>query len=1116
MISPKNWWGALWALVCTVVLTAGAPSLQAQAVSGSVSGYVSDSSGASVPDAVVVIRNVDTNVTAERETDQAGLYVVTNLVPGTYTVTITAPGFRRFVQDSFVLRVDSTVRVDAVLELGPVTEEVTVSSAPPLLKSDKTDVSQSIAEDLVESLPVADRNLSRLPNTVPGVVESSIQFSSGENPNGSSFTMVNGQFFGNNQYEIDGITATAYGFSGFQIIVPTQDSVQEMKISTASLDPEFGSAAGMVAQYVTKSGSNEIHGSAFEFNRNDFSFAADPFTEKLPGTGPDGTGTGPPEFNWNQFGGSLGGPLEKNRTFLFGDVQFTRERAGAQATATVPNDVFRAGNMSAVATPIFDPLTGNADGTGRTRFSNNVIPQSRISPVARNLLDILPRANLDQSTDINFAGGGKVSQNIEQYTVRGDHRFNDAANFFSRYTLFESVFDNPPLFGRQAGGQALGGLSPQTGDFRGQHFANNYTLTVSPSLLGEFRFGFTRFRLDGLQADAGLMTNNEVGIPNINTEDIKTQGLAGIDVSGPVGAWFMGILSGVGIPRFDRTTAFQFVNNWTKISGNHQFRWGADVRRNRFDFIATNASSRGSFQFAPTITGSDEVPASGLGHASFLLGMPSFFNRAILGDFTKERQWRTAAYFQDIWRITPKLTLNYGVRFDYFGAVTPGEPGGIANFDPGSGDILLGGLGEISDTANVDTDNNNFAPRVGIAYKATQKTVVRAGFGRSYFASNFGGLFFHMTSFFPIAAQQTVVQDNIRFPVFPIETGPPAALTPDLPASGRLPAPSGELLKHRPFDNATEYVDSWNLTVEHQLARDWKVSLAYVGNVGRKLWWNHNMNAAGPAPGPVVSRRPLFQEFGITSTVLNGCNCANTSYNALQFVVEKRLSNGYAVNSAFTWSKALDGGLNGGPNPIDRKSVFGKSNFNRDVVWVLSHSWELPFGKGQKFGRNASGILDAFIGGWRFNGITTVESGLPISPVLTDGSTLNADFGQRPNRIGDGDVPNPSRQLWFNPADFPAPAACCVFGNAGRNIMSGPGLVSMDWSFWKEFRIRERMKLQLRWENFNLFNRTNMGQPVNAVDSSIAGQIFNLAGRSFGGPGFVTMRRMQFGLRLTW
>lgn len=1110
-----------------------------QAVSGVLTGYVTDPSRTPVAGAIVTATEVRTGVATKRITESSGLYVITNLPPGVYSVKVEAPGFQKYIQENVTLSVDSKVEVNTQLKLGAVTEEVTVTGAPPILQTEKTDVAVVMDEMKVESLPVVGRNVTELYDLVPGVIKNFFQVGKGENPSEFNNTMVNGQFFGNSEYQIDGITDTAYGFSGFQIIVPNQESVAEMKVTTADFDPEYGSSAGMVAQYVTKSGTNEIHGSAFWFNRNKVTFAADPFTEKIPGTGKNGKGFGPPPFNWNQGGGGIGGPIKKNKMFAFGDYQFTRARQGASLTATVPNNAFRNGDFSALAgtNPIFDPLSGNADGTGRIPFScngvTNVICPSRFSPVAQKLLGLLPGPNLSQGTDVNYAGGGTALFDTDQFDVRYDWNISDRDKFFVRYTFLRSLLDNPPLFGAVAGGPAVGGLSPETADTRSQQVALNFTHTFSPSLLGEVRLGVARFRLDGYQADSNLKTDDQVGIPGINTGSPLTGGLAGIGVAGPVGGWNMGIQSGVGIPRLDRTTSFQFVNNWSKMAGQHQVRWGADIRRNRFDFLSVNASSRGNFNFCQSLTASPDAAGSGLGMATFLLGMPCEFDRAIFTIFPGERQTRLAFYGQDIWKVTPKLTINFGIRYDYFEPVKPRRKGGIVNWDPNTGDLLLAGLGDVSMSANVVSPKTDFSPRLGIAYKLTQSTVIRTGFGRSYFGGNYDAVFYHLTSSYPIIAQQTINQTNIYQPIFLLDgnTGPPAAAPPVFPSSGHLRPPADTLLKPRPFDWKTEYVDSWNFTIEQRVSQDFRISAAYVGNAGRDLDWGSNINAAPAGPGDLLSRRPYYQKFGEGNSFAYLCNCMSSAYNALQLVAEKRFSNGYSINASYTWAKAMDhelGGFGWGEqsiNPYDAKGSWGISTYNRASVLTISHLWQVRYGPGMKHGTNAKGVKRALLAGWKFNGITTVESGFPLSPNSSRQDNLNGDFGQRPDvvaGVSTGDVPGgQSRDHWYNPAAFTTAFPCCRWGNAGRSSMRGPGYASADWSFWKEFTFktplnREVTSLQFRWENYNLFNRTNMGAPDTTVDSSTAGKITSLAGAGSGFGIIGPMRRMQFGLRLAW
>jgi hypothetical protein len=1106
---------------------------RAQAVWGAISGYVADQSGAAVPGASVSITNAKTGVQTEGVTDSAGLYNITHLDPGEYSVTVEAAGFKRFVQEHVILQVDSTVRIDLKLELGAITPKVTVTGAPPILKSEKTDVAQEFNEHAVESLPTLGRNVTKLYELVPGVVELVFQAPSFENPSEQNGVSTNGQFYTTGEYALDGVSITSVGFSGFQAIVPDEDAVQEAKFTTADYDPEFGSSAGMIAQYVTKSGTNDLHGSLFWFNRNSATFAADPFTEKIPGTGPNGKGLGPAPFNENQGGFSLGAPIKKNKMFAFGDYQLMRRRLGATVAATVANDAFRRGDFSAFSAthPIFDPATGNPDGSGRRQFSCNgvlnVICPDRISPVATNILDLLPRANINQATDVNYVGGGKEQFDNNQFNLRYDWNISDRDKFFARYTFYNTFLFNPSIYGPKAGGPAVGGETPETAVTRTQSLALNFTHTFSPSLLTEFRGGYFRFVLTGFPADANFTTDSDVGIPNINTGDKLTGGLAGINIDGPVGSFFMGAQNGIGIPRLDRENGFQFINNWTKIAGGHQFRWGGDLRRFRFDFYSTNSPTRGNFAFCQTLSASKDVPGSGLGMATFLLGLPCAFNRAVFVIFPGERQTRTALYGQDIWRLTPKLTLNYGLRWDYLEPVVPRKPGGLVNWDPNSGDLILAGLGNVSKYADVKPRYDDFAPRVGFAYKLTANTVLRAGFGRSYFGSGYDGVFYHLTSAYPIASQQTISQANAFQSLFPLAQGPPASAPPQFPASGHLALPSGQLIKPREFNQKTEHVESWNVTLEHQLGQNLNISLSYVGNGGRNIYSQPNINAPVPGPGDFDSRRPYFLKFGEDNEFAYHCNCTTSNYNALEFVVEKRFSTGYSIHSAYTWAKALDkeaGGFGWGDqgiNPYDLNGSYGISPYDRASVWVVGHTWQLPYGKGSRWGSKSTGLKRVLLSGWQFNGITTVEDGFAFSPVLGDSSTLNSNFGQRPDRIpGVSLIPagGQDNSLWFNPAAFAAPPSCCRWGNAARGSMRGPNFVRADWSFWKETTFktplnRESTTLEFRWENFDFWNNADRGLPNNTVDSATAGRITSLAGLL---AGTVGMRRMQFGLRLRW
>jgi hypothetical protein len=397
--------------------------------------------------------------------------------------------------------------------------------------------------------------------------------------------------------------------------------------------------------------------------------------------------------------------------------------------------------------------------------------------------------------------------------------------------------------------------------------------------------------------------------------------------------------------------------------------------------------------------------------------------------------------------------------------------------------------------------------------------VIRAGLGRSYFLNGFDAAFNHLSSSYPLAQAQVINQSSLYQPVFPIEQGPPTPTPPAFPSSGHLKPPQGTFIKAWEYERKIPSIDSWNLTIERQLARDLTISIAYVGNKGTHLDYSYfNYNAAPPGPGDLLSRRPFYNKFGISGSIFLVCNCDDSNYHALQISTSKHFSGVYSFHSSFTWAKALDHQIGDrGPqsvNPYDRSGSYGVSYLNRAVVWTLTHTLELPYGRGRRFGSNAPGFLQWSLGGWKFDGFTTVESGLAISPTDSNNSTLNADFGQRPNRLPG--VPLypavQSRTLWFNPDAFQHQPVCCVWGNAAPGIMRGPGLASADWALGKQFSFktplnRELTRLEFRWENFNFFNRTNLGQPVNDINNPLVGRISSVA---------APMRRMQFVLHLRW
>jgi hypothetical protein len=1154
-----------------------------QQVSGTITGFVTDQTGAAIPAATVTATNVLTGVATVRTTENSGMYLLLNLIPGTYSITVTATGFQTFVRKNVLLSVDSTVTVDAHMQLGQVSQEVTVTGAAPLLQAQKSDVSATLGARAVQELPTLTRNVSALVVLAPGVTPNNYQQGYAEDPALGYQATANGQIWGVNNYQLDGIVDTQFGLSGYQYIVPVVDGIEEMKVTTNNYDAELGQVGGLVAQYSTKSGTNQFHGTVWEFNQNSKTFAANPYTEKVPGTGPLGLGTGPSPYNQNTFGVSLGGPIKKDKAFFFGDYQGGRLAQSYAQLVTVPNSNWAGGNVtsalganlcsgpsgstgvcggsftSPLMVPtteggtiqarqnmVFDPTSGNPDGTGRSAFTMggvaNMIPVGRINQVTKNLLTLLngglSHGVLDQSkNNLNFSGTVPGSYRTDQEDARVDLNLGQNNRMFFRYSILGALMNDPQLFG-PAGGPSAIGWDGEVGHYRNQLAGINFTHTFSPSLMAEFRFGISRFGLVGYQSDVGLMTDNQVGILGLNTSDPKTQGLAGMNVGGPVGNFTMGDPTGQGLPRLSHDVQFQWSTNWNKLIGRNQVRWGLEVIRNRINFLTVNESSRGDFQFNQSVTSVNGIPGTGLGMGTFLLGAPSYYDLAVFSQMPAERDTRIAPYFEDDVRVTPKLTLNLGFRWDYIGPSTTVFPGGAVNFDPDTGNLILAKLGAITSASNVQANYRNFEPRFGFAYRVLSNTVVRGGFGRSYFDEQYGGgAFGTLCCSYPVQTRVDVSQINSYFPVtIPPQTTPfvfnptvpmPAAPVPAFPSNGILPVPAGAGAYGIPFKNQNAYLDLWNLTVQHQFAPDLSMSLAYVGNVGRHLYNGYNMNAAVPGPGADISlRRPLYNKFGIDTAVGMRAPCGHSAYDALEFVVDKRMAQGYTIHSVVTWQKALTLSYSGGEtqDPYDRSLGYAPDGNNRAFVWTMSHIWNLPYGKDQRWGATASPAAQAVLGGWVFNGVTSYLSGLPIFVGWSDTSSMNngGDFGQRPDQVG-----NPLQNIpagrWYNPAAFANPAPCitggptCGFGNYGGTF-PGPNAAQANWSLWKSFRFKsplakEDTSLELRFESFNLFNRTNKSNPDSTANDANAGLITNVLGVTATG---TNMRQFQFGIRLAF
>ncbi len=1133
--------------LAAVVWMVLAPSIYAQAVSGGIFGTVFDASGASVPNAKVTISDVQRGAAYSVTTNGEGNYSQTHLLAGQYQVRVESAGFAAFVATAGV-QVDATTRVDATLR--PASEQTTVSvvSDSPLLVSDRAEIATTLSGREVQELPVFDRNLTNLLLVVPGTQLNSWQHATSENPQGGIQANVNGQFFTANGFLLDG-TENQSAILGIAVINPNLDSLQDFKVSTSNYDAEFGSASGALIQATTRSGSNQIHGSLFEYLRNNIFNATDRFTHADP------------PLRWNQFGGSVGAPIIKDRLFAFFDYQGARRRTGGSLIATVPTTAERSGDLTALlgnyicndpsnpvsATPcanpvnvkttegltvparagmVFDPTTGDpGSGAGRLAFSKN--GQVNMVPVAApmaKLLGFLPAPNLGTGIYNNYSAEFSEAFDSDQYDGRIDYNPTSKTHMFGRYTLADFNKVSPGAFGAEAGGPSAFGFAGFS-DTRNQSLAVGFDHAVSPTLITDARFGFYRYRVRVQPNGVGTTPATDAGLPGLNTGSPETSGMPAFYINGNGGFNFgyaLGV-NGCNCPLKETENHFQWVNNWTKQWGNHAFKFGVDARRAQQQRIPSDSHRPGEISFNDSSTGSPEIDnfaagnvSSGAAMASYLLGQPSFFARYFTGSnyYPGLRQTRLFLFVQDSWRINSKLTLNYGLRWEDYLPQTAAKPGGAGSFDPATGEVLAAGIGGVPLNMGVQAYNLGFAPRLGIAYQFNPKTVIRTGYGRSFNPSGLGAVFGQGADYNPpIVNPQAVPQPNPYVAAFNLLNGPPVPSNPPVGANGRYLLPEGIGVNYF-TDPANSYriplADFWNFAVQRELGNDFVAEVAYVGNVGRHLFLFLNRNQAVPGPGNYDPRRPLFQKFGVNQGIGQVCNCDNSSYNALQTKLQKRFSHGLDFLLTYTYGKAM-GNSEGAGNYSDNYNVrdsHGPMSWDRKHQLTLTHNWDLPFGHGRRWDYNKNRIAEAVAGGWRFSGVTTYGSGLPYTATVSNAPLLNADFSYvRADIVGNPSVSNPSADLWYNPAAFTAPQQPYRNGNTSRDNYRGPATMVSNLSLAKSFIPMEGKHLEFRWEVFNAFNHVNLGLPNSTVDVGGAGQITYTQ---------TAMRQMQLGLHFSF
>ena len=1059
--------------------------VRAQAVYGSIGGTVTDASGGIVPGATITITSVERKAIDVVTSNESGYYLKERLLPGTYTVQAELQGFKTALYNDLKVSVDTQTRLNVKLEPGAVTESVRVEASTPVLKTDRADVASTFEAQQITDMPILDRNLTKLVLLTPGTQQLMWQHAASENPQGSTQTMVNGQHFSGTGYQLDG-TDNRDPVLGIIVINPNFESIQETKITSQNYDAEFGQATAGVVSVQTRSGTNSIRGSGFEFYQNDAFQSRNPFTQSLPDPI---TGKFIPDTKKNQYGGSVGGPIQKDRMFFFGDYQGTRSNVGGSRLLSVPTVAARNGDLSAYGINIYDPTSGATPAT-RTQFTNNTIPAGRLSPQAQNILKLIPvpnRPGTENGTRDNYVGNGSEVFNNDTFNVRLDGRVNSRLNMFGRYSFADYTRNGPTAFG-QGGGQELVTLGGDS-KVRNQSLAIGADRTIGSNMMADVRIGYFKYKVAVLPFDFGTTPATAAGIPGLNTGDDFTSGLFGGFVEGSRGFNFG---SGLGVnrcncPLDEDEKQFQAVGNLTKLMGNHTVKFGIDIRHATNLRVPSDRHRSGELTFNTDRTRGPD--GGGLGLATFLLGDVTHFGR-YTSPFTDagERQWRHFYYAQDTWRATQRVTLNYGLRLDVINPQTVSDDGRggftLASVSDGSVQIpsptiLVAGVGGVPLNGGVQ-NSMNWAPRVGIAYQLNERTVIRGGYGRSYDIGVFGSLFGHtVTQNLPVLSAQDLSGANNFDAVFNLAQGPPAPTFPAPNANGTIPLPSGIFARVLPDKQRLPTVDAYNITVQRELGPLMSFEVAYVGNHSPRMFAGDNPDDNPNQPTlvgfpsiPRDQRRPFFAQYGWNQDLAVYCNCASNRYDSLQTKFTRRFSGGYSVYAQYTLQRERQHGDD--QFFIVPDLEYGPADWDRVHAFSIATTYELPWMK-----------TNPVIGGWQFNQNTIIQSGLPYNVTYRDAGA-DRDVGpNRPNLIGDPSGPG-NRDQWFNTTPigsagsaFARPAVG-TFGDLPRNDLRGPGYWRMDASLFKRIKFNDKA-VELRIESVNVLNHVNLGNPDSEI-----------------------------------
>jgi outer membrane receptor protein involved in Fe transport len=878
-------------LLSAVCVLTFSPLAFGQAVYGSIYGSVTDSTGAAIPDATVTVKDEAKGTSVTAQSNGAGEFTIEHLIPDVYDVTVAAKGFKGYEQKGIQLFADTSMKVTAPLSAGGSDQVIEVNADTiPQLKTDRADVSTVFDAKDIGDLPVGGRNFTNLQLLLPGAQLLGWSHAPDENPQGSAQIQVDGQAFGGVAFQLDG-TDNQDPILGIIVINPNLDSLSESKITTQNFDAEFGKAVSSVMTAQTKSGTNSFHGTAFDYRVSTANLAQDPYNQ-FPAVGTTPGSAIAPGLK-NLFGGSIGGPIIKDKLFFFGDYQGARQRVGTSSSVILPTSLVTSSCLSgngcdfsqyaAIGYPIYHNVGGVA-----VNYPGNIVPQAALSTPALNYIKAISQftPNKIGASGLldTYIQGGTGIFNSDQWDARGDYQLSDRAHLFGRFSRFTDTLTGKLLLG-DAGGPGFG-LGGYGGNSKGANdsAAAGIDLAVNAKLVTDIRLGYYRYNIIDQKFDAGTQAAAALGFGGLNTADPITDGLPGFEIKMPNGGqteWGAGLnINRCNCPLIEREDQYQLVNNWTKTLGNHSVKVGVDLRYARNLRVPSDTDRTGLFSFTAAATGNTDG-TGGLGLASFVEGDPAQFNRYVsVSTNAKEFQKRDFFYGQDTWRATPKLTLNLGIRYElYFPEAVNGTANGSL-MDLSTGYLHVAGIGGVPTDMGWSPAKNAWNPRVGVAYQATDKTVVRAGYGRSFDLGVFGSIFGHVvTQNLPVLANQSVTGtggNTVSYAQpFNLVTGPLPNVFPTVPSNGLLPNPGYAVnSKARPDPLRLPTLDAWNLSVQQSITPTLSLTIAYVGNKG-----THTLSAGdGNNTNPMETAVFLPAQYSVTGQPLHYDPAGGTCY----------------------------------------------------------------------------------------------------------------------------------------------------------------------------------------------------------------------------------------------